>query len=122
VFSSGIAFCGFYIRKTAKHSEALSREYKEYLIAIVKHNCYNIEGLATALDVSYGTALQKVEEMVDLGLFQGAFTDYNTKELVWGERYITEFVTRPCSSCGANCDIVAGRDNKCRYCGTSLRI
>ena len=120
VFGLGCGYGGISTLKNYKQYEALSGKYKQYLLKVVNNDCYNIEDLAKSLNVDYGTALQKVEEMVDLGLFQGAYIDYQAKELVWGERPVAEIVTVSCVSCGASNDAIVGKNNKCKYCGSGL--
>jgi hypothetical protein len=118
----GIAYGGFSVFKTAKKFEALSPTYKQYLMAIVTKDCYNVEELAVALGIDYNTALLKVEEMVDCEIFQGAYVDYQTKELVWGERPVSQNVTVSCPSCGGSSEAIVGKNNRCQYCGSGLAI
>jgi hypothetical protein len=114
----GTCYGGASILNTAKKYEALAPKYGRFLVSIVNHDCYNIEQLAEALGCGYSTTLKHVEEMVELGLFQGAYIDYTVKELVWGERPASRSVT--CPSCAASNQVVAGRVNKCQYCGSGL--
>ena len=120
--SGGICYGGFTVMKTAKRFEAYSKPYKQYLMAIVTKDCYNIEELAVSLGIDYNTALLKVEEMIDCEIFQGAYIDYQAKELVWGERPVAEIITISCSSCGASNDAIVGKNNKCKYCGSGLTV
>jgi hypothetical protein len=121
VFGLGSAYGGISTLITAKKHEALSGKYGRYLVTIVNQDCYGIEELSKALNVEYNTALQRVEEMVELGLFEGAYIDYKTKELVWGERPVAEVVSLNCPSCGGvNHNAVVGKKNKCEYCDSVI--
>jgi len=118
----GVAYGGFTTFKSAKEYEALSGKYKSFLVAIVCKDLYNIGELANTLNVDYGTALVKVEEMVDVEIFKGAYIDYKAKELIWGDRPVSHVVTVTCSSCGGNTDAIVGKNNKCQYCGSALAV
>jgi hypothetical protein len=117
---AGIGYGGITSLQTAKKFEALSPTYKPFLIAIVNRDLYCIEELAKDLNTDYSTALTRVEEMVELGLFQGAYLDYELKELMWGVRPEKQIVTVSCNSCGATSQTVAGKVNLCKYCGSAL--
>jgi hypothetical protein len=122
IFGLGTAYGGFTVFQTAQKYEALSPAYKPYLMAIIRQDCYSLQRLADSLNVALPSATTKVEEMIDLEIFKGAYIDYQTNELVWGDRPVSQIVTVKCLHCGGNNDAIVGKNNKCQYCGSGLTV
>ena len=121
----GIAFAigGFLILKILKETQVLAGEFKKYLNIVVNGKVTNIEEIAKSTGVNRSVVEEKIQCMIDLHIFKGAYIDYTLDELVFGTKSIQsdfEYVNTVCPNCGAKQKIVKSKNNTCDYCRSTL--
>jgi len=123
VVSIAFAIGGFKLLKVIKETNALAIEFKKYLNIVINGKVTNISEIASGVGVSHSVAEEKVQRMIDLQIFKGAYIDYKAGELILGAKPVqpnVEYVSITCPNCAASQNIIKGRNNICAYCNSAL--
>jgi len=121
--SIGMAIGGVYLLKVFNDTRNLAVEFKKYLNAVVNGKLTKIEDIANATGVTTDIAEHKLQRMIDLDIFKGAYIDHTSGELILGEKVISpdvEYVGVVCPNCGAENSVAKGSRGICKYCDSAL--
>lgn len=133
IFLTGAIALVFYGKKIRAKAE----RFKKYLAVIINGKQYQIDTIASSINVSYDIAKKDIQEMIDKGYFNGAYINEGTHTLVLvnnqgnvnnqnviednhNDNYTVhapKLVT--CKCCGAN-NNVYGDNDECEFCGSLL--
>ena len=123
VLSIGFAIGGVYLLKVFNDTQNLAVEFKKYLNAVVNGKHTKIEDIANATGVTTDIAEHKLQRMIDLDIFKGAYIDHTLGELILGEMVAkpnVEYMGVTCPNCGAQNSIAKGNRGICEYCDSAL--
>ncbi|MCL2036295.1 MAG: hypothetical protein FWG83_02770 [Oscillospiraceae bacterium] len=121
--SIGLAIGGVYLLKVFDDTKKLAVEFKKYLNVVINGKVTNINEIAQSAGVSRDVAEEKLQRMIDLQIFKGAYIDHKAGELVLGAKPIqpdVEYMNIACPNCGAVQNIIKGGNNACDYCDSAL--
>ena len=124
---------GIVVNRLARKTMHAGDQYKKYIGLVVNQNLTSIDNIASALNISYETAVKDLQEMISKGYFVGAYIDTNLREIVLKKNEpqheaessassATQVQHRivACGNCGAN-NRVVGQTGECEYCGSFLQ-
>ncbi|MCZ2257753.1 hypothetical protein [Sporosarcina sp. G11-34] len=112
-----------------KKSSVNAVKYKKYISMIINNNIRSIATLASAIPVSYDTAMEDLQKMIGKGFFEDAYINFNAGEIVLSKDAIAnskvsnhkvEMIVVTCTGCGANNKIEKGGVGACQYCGSLI--
>jgi hypothetical protein len=112
-----------------KKNDGKIERYKKYIDMVVNQHIDNIDTMANACGIPYGTCRGELATLIAKDVFKGASIDDTTHTLnlmrrvappveVMGRATVTVTVT--CSGCGATAAITQGTSCECEYCGNIL--
>lgn len=124
---------GVLLLKKAKETKKIANRYKKYLNLVINQNIKSIDGIASAVGLSYDVVSNELEKMIDSGYLNNAYINQNNREIVL-RQHDHEFynqkstqnqesakrVTVRCPGCGANNVVVVDRVTECDYCATPI--
>ncbi len=102
--------------------------YKKY-ISLINGNQTNIDIIAESVFVTYETAVNDLQEMINVGFFPNAYINESIGEIILPgrpiviERIIEQPIRRKiikCPNCGASKEVLEGQSMKCDYCDSPL--
>ena len=123
VIGIGFAAGGFYLLKVFNDTKNLSIEFKKYVAAVVNGKLTRIVDIAYATGVTADIAEYKLQRMIELDIFKGAYIDRTTGVFVLNTSQVqpnVEHVSVACRSCGAENSVVKGNRGVCKYCDSAL--
>ena len=123
VISIGFAIGGAYLLKVFDDTKVLSIEFKKYVNAVVNGKHTKIADIANVTGVTADVAVHKLQRMIDLDIFKGAYIDHTAGEIILIGRTPqpnVEYVSVTCPYCGAINSIAKGNRGVCGYCDSAL--
>ena len=109
-----------------KNDEKIER-YKKYIDMVANQHIDNIDTMANACGIPYGTCRGELATLIAKDVFKGASIDDTTHTLSLMKRVAPPVevmgratVTVTCSGCGATVAITQGTSCECEYCGNIL--
>jgi len=134
--SSFVGMMAYFIGAVAvflygKKNDAKIERYKKYVDFVANQHIDNIDTMANACNIPYGTCRAELATLISKDVFKGASIDDVTHTLVLLRRVAPPTVVEAgvtgaptvsvtCSGCGATVALARGTSCECEYCGNIL--
>lgn len=121
---------GIVLLRKAKQNKLRSETYKKYIQIVVNSGETSIDSIASVQGVTSDNVVKNLQEMIDLGLLNGAYINQANRQIVLPNQQSVvqnqksngssskKIIT--CPGCGAKNVISGNGVQNCEYCGTPL--